>query len=124
MHQMHDELLKLDGQVPNGNGKMSSLVSSTDDEKDDGNWETIGSKKRAAITRTQSFLPSKLSSIFGGQLESVVKARGESRFGAPNSIKLHIYIIWKCHHYHSTFTFLLDYNQFQSSDTIATLTDC
>lgn len=76
MHQMHDELLKLDGQVPNGNGKTASLVSSTDDEKEDDNWETVGSRNRAAITRTQSFLPSKLSSIFGGQLRSVVKARG------------------------------------------------
>lgn len=86
MHQMHDELLKLDGQVPNGNGKTTSLVSSTDDEKEDDNWETVGSRNRAAITRTQSFLPSKLSSIFGGQLRSVVKARGGSGFGAPTPL--------------------------------------
>ncbi|XP_057789953.1 ubiquitin carboxyl-terminal hydrolase 24-like [Salvia miltiorrhiza] len=76
MHQMHDELLKLDGQVPNGNGKTASLVSSTDDESEDDNWETVGPRNKTAITRTQSFLPSKLSSIFGGQLKSVVKARG------------------------------------------------
>ncbi|KAH6791612.1 ubiquitin-specific protease 24 [Perilla frutescens var. hirtella] len=76
MHQMHDELLKLDGQVPNGNGKTASLVSSTDDEGEDDNWETVGPRNKTAITRTQSFLPSKLSSIFGGQLRSVVKARG------------------------------------------------
>ncbi|KAL0418477.1 UNVERIFIED_CONTAM: Ubiquitin carboxyl-terminal hydrolase 24 [Sesamum radiatum] len=77
MHQMHDELLKLDGQFSNGNGKTASLVSSTDDEsEDDDNWETVGPKNKTAITRTQSFVPSKLSAIFGGQLRSVVKARG------------------------------------------------
>ncbi|XP_042003554.1 ubiquitin carboxyl-terminal hydrolase 24-like isoform X2 [Salvia splendens] len=76
MHQMHDELLKLDGQVPNGNGKTASLVSSTDDESEDDSWETVGSRNKTTITRTQSFLPSKLSSIFGGQLKSVVKAEG------------------------------------------------
>lgn len=92
MHQMHDELLKLDGQVPNGNGKTASLVSSTDDETEDDNWETVGPRNKTAITRTQSFLPSKLSSIFGGQLRSVVKARGGSGFGAPNSMDLHEYL--------------------------------
>ncbi|KAK4408293.1 Ubiquitin carboxyl-terminal hydrolase 24 [Sesamum angolense] len=66
MHQMHDELLKLDGQFSNGNGKTASLVSSTDDEsEDDDNWETVGPKNKTAITRTQSFVPSKLSAIFG-----------------------------------------------------------
>ncbi|KAL8483568.1 hypothetical protein ACS0TY_026305 [Phlomoides rotata] len=75
MHQMHDELLKLDGQVSNGHGKTASLVSSTDESEDD-NWETVGPRKKTAITRTQSFLPSKLSTIFGGQLRSVVKAKG------------------------------------------------
>lgn len=80
MHQMHDELLKLDGQVPNGNGKTASLVSSTDDESEDDSWETVGSRNKTTITRTQSFLPSKLSSIFGGQLKSVVKAEGGSSF--------------------------------------------
>ncbi|KAL1552976.1 Ubiquitin carboxyl-terminal hydrolase 24 [Salvia divinorum] len=76
MHQMHDELLKLDGQVLNGNGKTASLVSWTDDESEDDSWETVGSRNKTTITRTQSFLPSKLSSIFGGQLKSVVKAKG------------------------------------------------
>ncbi|KAI3461137.1 hypothetical protein Pfo_017800 [Paulownia fortunei] len=76
MHQMHDELLKLDGQISNGNGKTASLVSSTDDESEDDNWETVGPRNKTAITRTQSFVPSKLSAIFGGQLRSVVKARG------------------------------------------------
>ncbi|KAL2510879.1 Ubiquitin carboxyl-terminal hydrolase 24 [Abeliophyllum distichum] len=75
MHQMHDELLKLDGQVPNGKGKVASLVSSTDEGEND-NWETVGPRNKTAITRTQTFIPSKLSEIFGGQLRSVVKARG------------------------------------------------
>ncbi|KAK6144066.1 hypothetical protein DH2020_020886 [Rehmannia glutinosa] len=74
--KMHDELLKLDAQVSNGNGKTASLVSSTDDESEDENWETVGPRNKTAITRTQSFVPSKLSAIFGGQLRSVVKARG------------------------------------------------
>lgn len=76
MHQMHEELLKLESQFPNGNGGKASLVSSTNDEDDDDNWETVGPKNKTAITRTQSFVPSKLSVIFGGQLRSVVKARG------------------------------------------------
>lgn len=77
MHQMHDELLKLEGQVPNGIGRNSSVVSSTDDEEEDDDWETVGPRNRTAVTRTQSFVPSKLSEIFGGQLKSVVKAKGK-----------------------------------------------
>lgn len=75
MHQLHDELLKLEGQIPIGNGGKVSLVSSIIDEDDD-NWETVGPKNKTAITRTQSFIPSRLSAIFGGQVRSVVKARG------------------------------------------------
>ncbi|KAL2491702.1 Ubiquitin carboxyl-terminal hydrolase 24 [Abeliophyllum distichum] len=71
MHQMHDELLKLEGQ-PNMNGKKSSLVSTAEDDE----WETVGPKNKSAVTRTHNFAPSELSSIFGGQLRSVVKARG------------------------------------------------
>ncbi|KAI3739700.1 hypothetical protein L2E82_30111 [Cichorium intybus] len=73
MHQMHDELLKLEGQYSsNANGNGSSLVSSVEDD----DWETVGPKNKSAVTRTQNFLPSQLSVIFGGQLRSVVKARG------------------------------------------------
>ncbi|CAA0815296.1 Ubiquitin carboxyl-terminal hydrolase 24 [Striga hermonthica] len=79
MHQMHDELLKLDAQVSNGNGKTASLVSSTDDESEDDDWETVGPRNKTAVTRTQSFVPSKLSNIFGGQLKSVVKARAGNK---------------------------------------------
>lgn len=71
MHQMHDELLKLEGQA-NLDGGKSSLVSL---EEDDG-WETVGPKNKSAVTRMQNFVPSQLSTIFGGQLRSVVKARG------------------------------------------------
>ncbi|KAJ4978447.1 hypothetical protein NE237_009227 [Protea cynaroides] len=71
MDQMHDELLKLEG-VSNINGGKSSLISSAEDD----DWETVGPKNKSAVTRTQSFVPSELSAIFGGQLRSVVKARG------------------------------------------------
>lgn len=72
MHQMHDELLKLEGQSSGTNGFKTSVVSSTEEDE----WETVGPKNKSAVTRTQSFIPSELSDIFGGQLRSVVKARG------------------------------------------------
>ncbi|XP_024983526.1 ubiquitin carboxyl-terminal hydrolase 24-like isoform X3 [Cynara cardunculus var. scolymus] len=72
MHQMHDELLKLEGQSSSASGNGSSLVSSIEDD----DWETVGPKNKSAVTRTQNFAPSELSAIFGGQLRSVVKARG------------------------------------------------
>ncbi|XP_054815973.1 ubiquitin carboxyl-terminal hydrolase 24 [Prosopis cineraria] len=71
MDQMHDELLKLEGQS-SVNGGNSSLVCSVEDDE----WETVGPKNKSAVTRTQSFLPSELSEIFGGQLRSLVRARG------------------------------------------------
>ncbi|ONK63490.1 uncharacterized protein A4U43_C07F15690 [Asparagus officinalis] len=73
MDRMHDELLKLGGDFSSSNEERLPLVSSTED--DDG-WETVGPKNKTAVTRTQSFIPSELSAIFGGQLRSVVKARG------------------------------------------------
>ncbi|KAI3697481.1 hypothetical protein L6452_30542 [Arctium lappa] len=72
MHQMHDELLNLEGQSSSASGNGSSLVSSIEDD----DWETVGPKNKSAVTRTQNFAPSELSAIFGGQLRSVVKARG------------------------------------------------
>ncbi|KAG6533442.1 ubiquitin carboxyl-terminal hydrolase 24-like isoform X1 [Zingiber officinale] len=73
MDQMHDELLKLNGNFSNRNDGENALISSTEDE----GWETVGPKNKSAITRTQSFMPSQLSAIFGGQYKSVVKARGK-----------------------------------------------
>jgi ubiquitin carboxyl-terminal hydrolase 10 len=70
MNRMHDELLKLNGNV--SNAKEGMVVSSADDDA----WETVGRKNKSAIVRTQSFVPSELSAIFGGQLQSVVKATG------------------------------------------------
>ncbi|XP_020585987.1 ubiquitin carboxyl-terminal hydrolase 24 [Phalaenopsis equestris] len=72
MDQMHDELLRLGGNLSGSNGKNLSLTAASDDD----GWETIGPKNKSAITRTQSLIPSELSAIFGGQLRSVVKARG------------------------------------------------
>ncbi|KAF8022239.1 hypothetical protein BT93_G2394 [Corymbia citriodora subsp. variegata] len=72
MDQMHGELLKLGGNSLLLNGGKSSLVSSVEDDE----WETVGRKNKSAVTRTQSFVPSELSDIFGGQLNSVVRARG------------------------------------------------
>ncbi|KAF2322436.1 hypothetical protein GH714_017023 [Hevea brasiliensis] len=71
MDQMHDELLKFEGQSASINGAKSTLVSSKEDDE----WETVGPKNKSAVTRTQCFIPSELSDIFGGQLRSVVKAR-------------------------------------------------
>lgn len=70
MDQMHDELLKLDGLTVS----KSTVVSTAEDD----GWETIGPKNKSAVTTTQSLIPSELSSIFGGQLRSVVKAKGIS----------------------------------------------
>uniref|UniRef100_A0ACD5YBM4 Uncharacterized protein n=1 Tax=Avena sativa TaxID=4498 RepID=A0ACD5YBM4_AVESA len=68
MDRMHDELLKLNG----SNSKEGMVVSASDDDA----WETVGRKNKSAIMRTQSFVPSELSAIFGGQLQSMVKAAG------------------------------------------------
>ncbi|CAJ1934165.1 unnamed protein product [Sphenostylis stenocarpa] len=72
MDQMHVELLKLEGQSSSLNGSKSSLVSSVEDDE----WETVGPKNKSAVTRTQSLAPSELSGIFGGQLRSLVRAKG------------------------------------------------
>ena len=80
MDQMHDELLKLEGQSSSLNGSKSSLVSSGEDDE----WETVGPKNKSAVTRTQSFVPSELSGIFGGQLRSLVRAKGKKYNYVPS----------------------------------------
>nr|GMD19279.1 ubiquitin carboxyl-terminal hydrolase 24-like [Ipomoea batatas] len=80
-------------------GRNSSLVSSVHVD-DDENWETVGPRNKTAITRTQSFVPSKLSEIFGGQLKSIVKARGSEAevVSASKSVKiLELYDIMVLH---------------------------
>ena len=73
MDQTHDELLKLKGLLSDsGVSFTSSLVSCAEED----GWETVGPKNKSAVTRTQSFLPSELSDIFGGQTRSVIKSRG------------------------------------------------
>lgn len=71
MDQMHDELLKLEEQSSCLNGTQFSLVSFVEDDE----WETVGPKNKSAVTRTQSLRPSELSSIFGGELKSLVRAK-------------------------------------------------
>uniref|UniRef100_A0A0C9RYR1 Ubiquitin carboxyl-terminal hydrolase n=1 Tax=Wollemia nobilis TaxID=56998 RepID=A0A0C9RYR1_9CONI len=73
MDQMHGELLQLDGRNLNGSGCNNSLLVTV---SEDDEWETVGPKNQTAVTRTQSFMESSLSGIFGGQLRSVVKSRG------------------------------------------------
>lgn len=76
MDRMHAELLKLDGKSSSTNGGKSFVVASAEDDE----WETVGRKNRTAVMRTQSFVPSELSEIFGGQLTSMVKAKGSICF--------------------------------------------
>lgn len=71
MDRLHNELLKLEGNAYSSGANLT-LVSSSDDD----GWETVGPKNKTAVTRTQSFIPSELSAIFGGQLRSTVKSRG------------------------------------------------
>ncbi|KAG6522141.1 hypothetical protein ZIOFF_019278 [Zingiber officinale] len=72
MDQMHDELLKLDGCLSDFNGGKVPIVSSAEED----GWETVGPKNKSAVTRTQSFVPSQLSAIFGGESMSLVKTTG------------------------------------------------
>lgn len=97
MDQMHDELLKLEGKIAS-NRANSSLVSSVEDDE----WETVGPKNKSAVTRTQSFLPSELSHIFGGQLKSVVKAKGKDSPLGINIVFL-VSLSWFCLYFYFIF---------------------
>lgn len=66
MDRMHEELLWLEG----------TSVGVQDAVVDEDDWETVGPKNRTALTRTHMSIGSPLSDIFGGQLCSVVKAKG------------------------------------------------
>ena len=66
MDRVHEELLWLEGRSVAG---QNAVV-------DDDEWETVGPKNRSALTRTHMSIKSPLSDIFGGQLCSVVKAKG------------------------------------------------
>lgn len=67
-------LIKHQGMSGHLKGFRSSLIASGGDDE----WEIVGPKTKSDVTRTQNFLPSELSHIFGGQLRSVVKARGRT----------------------------------------------
>ncbi|KAG0575874.1 hypothetical protein KC19_5G036500 [Ceratodon purpureus] len=66
MDRLHEELLWLEGRSVAGQNAVL----------DDDEWETVGPKNRSALTRTHMAIKSPLSDIFGGQLYSVVKAKG------------------------------------------------
>ncbi|KAG2238269.1 hypothetical protein Bca52824_092481 [Brassica carinata] len=88
MDQMHDELLKLKEVSPKLTASKSSVVTSANDEDDE--WETVGPKNKSAVTRTQSFVPSELSDIFGGQLRSVVKGKSKDSATVQPYLLLHL----------------------------------
>lgn len=66
MDRLHEELLWLEGRSIVGQNAV------VDDEE----WEIVGPKNKSALTRTHMTIKSPLSDIFGGQLCSVVKAKG------------------------------------------------
>ena len=70
MDRLHEELLWLEGRSVK---EQNAVV-------DDDEWETVGPKNRSALTRTHMSIKSPLSEIFGGQLYSVVKAKGTTRW--------------------------------------------
>ncbi|KAJ4840292.1 hypothetical protein Tsubulata_023416 [Turnera subulata] len=87
MDQMHNELPKLGGQSASKDNAKSSLVSSS---VEDDEWETVGPKNKSAVTRTQSFIPSELFDIFGGQLKSLVEAKGHKSATVQPFLLLHL----------------------------------
>eukprot|EP00249_Psilotum_nudum_P016929 c26061_g1_i1 orf=380-2200(-) len=73
MDCMHEELLRLEGRGRDfARGDRVNTVTSSDED----DWETVGPKNRTAVIRTYNFMRSALSDIFGGQLCSVVRTKG------------------------------------------------
>lgn len=71
MDRLHEELLWLEGKNVSG---QQAVVEDNDE------WETVGPKNRSALTRTHLSMKSQLTDIFGGQLCSIVKAKGMEFF--------------------------------------------
>ncbi|KAL3693918.1 hypothetical protein R1sor_007569 [Riccia sorocarpa] len=71
MDRMHEEILRLQSQ-DSPVAQISPAVSSVEDE----DWEMVGPKNRTSVTRTYTFTESAVTDIFGGQLRSVVKTKG------------------------------------------------
>ena len=71
MDRLHEELLWLEGKNVSG---QQAVVEDNDE------WETVGPKNRSALTRTHLSMKSQLTDIFGGQLCSIVKAKGMESF--------------------------------------------
>ena len=59
------------------NGGNEVMQGSEEEEGEVDEWETVGPKNRAAVTRTYAIQTSVLSSIFGGMLRSEVRSKGE-----------------------------------------------
>lgn len=78
MDRMHEELLKREtaAAAPAPHGPAANGGPEGDDE-----WETVGPKNKSAVTRMHTHAESALSSIFGGELQSLVKTQGESASG-------------------------------------------
>jgi ubiquitin carboxyl-terminal hydrolase 10 len=68
---------------PQGGLTLNNLLSSLNVigwslKKNTGDiWEIVVPKNRTEIIRTQTFMESELSAIFGGKLRSVAKSRGK-----------------------------------------------
>ncbi|KAG6557232.1 hypothetical protein Mapa_001159 [Marchantia paleacea] len=71
MDRMHEEILRLQG-----NDSPVSQSSPSGPSFEDGDWEMVGPKNRTSVTRTHQFSESAVTDIFGGQLRSVVKTKG------------------------------------------------
>ncbi|CAI7876713.1 unnamed protein product, partial [Closterium sp. NIES-53] len=89
--RLHEELLKVTSQLSHsgtrpgvgaaagaggGRGEGEGGEGEGGEEGDPEEWQTVGPKQRAAVTRTHAVQSSCLSEIFGGQLRSEVRSAG------------------------------------------------